>query len=317
MSEYDREIVKNLFLMGEDGGSNATARSFSGQQSYERHSIEEELMAEADTEELTGECCSKVGNEHETIKDDDPDRKSLPYDHHLDQFTELDQEVERYVTRALSSMESPPITSKPLLQRIFANLRSRLFSADDDSQRPEKFSKDQHTLPEDTQSIGMAISLQADPDVVTCRICDMQIDVTTLDGHTEWCSKYQDGLLKKEKCAKYLYLLLESLPLEDLQLRLLVAKALEIDEEIGRPASVRLAKLLYKIAKISSFPSTDERNSKQMIKRLQYLVDQKRILAERFLELKPALSITPMISEASSGTDSSIDSTPSRQISNA
>lgn len=312
MSQDGREMGKNLFLM--DGSkSNATARSLDGKQAYERHSMEEELMAEADTEEIAGERYSTVVDDGQgATKGDDPDGKSLLDDHQLDQFAELDQEVERYVTRALSSMESPPITSRPLLQRIFANLRSRLFSNDGDGQRPIKSSKEHLKPSEATQSIETAIP-QVDPDVVTCRICDMPIDATTLDGHTEWCSKYQDGLLKKEKCAKYLYLLLESLSPEEIQLRLLVAKALEIDEETGRPASVRLAKLLYKIAKISSLPRIDERNDEQMIKRLRYLVDQKRILAERFIELKPAILTAPMTSEASSGTDSSIDSTPSMQ----
>lgn len=272
---------------------------------------EEELTAEADTEEIAGGNYGTADEDgQETNGDDDPDVGGPLDDHHLDQFVELDQEVEHYAARMLNPVGSPPTTFKPLLQRIFANLRSRFFSDADDSQGPATSLEERLAASENKPPIS-AMASQTDLSIVMCRICDRPIDATTVYGHTEWCSKYQDGLLKKEKCAKYLHLLLESLPSEDLQLQSLVIKASEIDEETGRAASVRLAKLLYKIAKVSSLPAGDGRNREQMIRRLRYLVDQKRVLAERFLELKPALAATPLIFEASSGTDSSIDSTPS------
>lgn len=312
MLQNNREIDPNLFSMnGSD--SNLGAWRPGGEQLVCEGGLgrEEELTAEADTEELVGGGYKSVDEDgQESGRDDDPDGRDSLDDHRLDYFAELDHEVEQYVARLLNPMEGPSSTSRPLLQRILANLRSHFFSDGDHGQGSALPHKDPQASRGHASAANAAHS-QADLNIVTCRICDMPIDVTTLDGHTDWCSKYQDGLLKKEKCAKYLHLLLESLPNEDVQLRSLVAKALEIDEEAGRTASVRLAKLLYKITKMSSLPRGAEHDREQVIKRLRYLVDQKRVLAERFLELKPALTTAPILFDASSGTDSSIDSTPS------
>lgn len=212
-------------------------------------------------------------------------------------FAELDQEIEEYERGLFAKpVATSPNDHKPLLKKLFHMIRTKWL------ERPM------------THVITSDASMEANHTVVVCRICENTIHSTTLEGHTEWCSKYHDYLLKKERCLKYLKVLQEQIvnarpschPLIEL-----CSKALLIDEEQGKNASIRLAKLFYRLTKFSSDMDLNAHNQ-ALLKRLKYLMEQKRILADHFSELRPSSSWISPTTEISSVTDSSLETTPQR-----
>ena len=203
----------------------------------------------------------------------------------VDRLNELDQEIAQFESSLLDPVET---TRQSLLRRFLDKIRDRLIVKSIEKTESEGFG-------------GKAKEL------ITCRICDHSVDIATLEKHTEWCSKYQNCLLKREKCAVYLDIVYREISESDRKvLDEVVKKALEINEEDGKMASVKLAKLLYRIAKLDEH---DQANS-LIIKRLRYLVEQKSLLADRFAELYPQAPRHHYDSD-SSCTDSSLASTPS------
>jgi len=207
----------------------------------------------------------------------------------VDRLNELDQEIMLFESSLLDPVAP---TKQPLLRRLLDNVRHRL-------------------ILKSTEKVALeGAEGKEEQELVTCRICDCPVNVATLESHTEWCSKYHDCLLKREKCAAYLDVVYKEISESDQKaLDELAKRALETNEEDGKMASVKLAKLLYRIAKLEEH---DQVNG-LIIKRLRYLIEQKRLLADRFAELYPQACRYNYDSD-SSCTDSSLASTPSTPV---
>jgi hypothetical protein len=168
------------------------------------------------------------------------------------EFADLDNEISRYESNVLTTVPVAEQGSavKPIIRRIIASLKSRF---------ADKHDSGGNSTGENSNSI-------------TCRLCENPVLATELESHTEWCSKFQDCVLKKVSCQHYLNALLGSTISEcNAQVCEFVEKALEIDEQLGKSAAIRLAKLLYRVAKIDLGKETSPR-AEAYLRRAKYLV---------------------------------------------
>ena len=209
-------------------------------------------------------------------------------------FAELDEEIERYAVKLPSTSSIPSPDDHPggsLLKRLFGAFRGTK-----------------------TDKKNEAATAEGRDGTITCRICEKQVAAGEIEAHTNWCSRYQESIIRKEICEKYLQALSQEFEKRLtststallLGLHEVVHKARSIDEEEGKPATVRLTRLQYKLSKIDS---TNDSGEQQALRRVKYLVEQKRLLAERFAELCPQKLFCHH--DLSSATDSSLDTTPS------
>jgi hypothetical protein len=172
------------------------------------------------------------------------------------EFADLDNEIERYESNVLTArvpIEASPKV-KPIIRRIIASLKNR-------------FADKQCNDIEDDELTG-------EPTTIMCRICENPVPAGDLETHTDWCSRFQDCVLKKVSCSHYLNALLKSFSgnLEECTvIRDFVAKALDIDEQLGKSAAIKLAKLIYRMAKIDLGKEVDEK-SLAYLRRVKYLV---------------------------------------------
>lgn len=171
------------------------------------------------------------------------------------EFADLDNEILRYENNVLTTAvpvagQSPKV--KPIIRRIIASLKSRF--------------ADKH----DSEATGAGAGESSS--IITCRICENPVPAAELEAHTEWCSKFQDCVLKKVSCQHYLNALLRGTPSEcNDQIREFVEKALDIDEQLGKSAAIRLAKLLYRVAKVDLGKETLPK-AEAYLRRVKYLV---------------------------------------------
>jgi serine/threonine protein kinase len=187
---------------------------------------------------------------------------------------------------------------RPLLKRIMHYITGRFSTADDVRQ------------PKGNPATALT--------TVTCRLCEKGYAACDLEGHTEWCSRYQDCIMRRAVITKHLETVHGALRwdlaeathnVEALRILECLTKALGVDELNGKHSAIRLAKLLYKLAKVDI---TDNGclQTQAYLRRAKYLLEQKRVLADRFAELLP--NSPKAYYEYSSVTDSSLASTPQR-----
>ncbi|PJF17553.1 Kinase-like protein [Paramicrosporidium saccamoebae] len=172
------------------------------------------------------------------------------------EFADLDNEIERYESNVLTAhvpIEASPKV-KPIIRRIIASLKNRFADKQNDG------------IGED--------DLVGESPTITCRICENPVPAGDLETHTDWCSRFQDCVLKKVSCSHYLNALLK-FPSGNLEegtiIRDFVTKALDIDEQLGKSAAIKLAKLIYRMAKIDLGKEADGK-SLAYFRRIKYLV---------------------------------------------
>lgn len=162
------------------------------------------------------------------------------------EFAELDNEISHYESNVLQAGPIPNDENspkhRPTIRRLLTSLKS-------------KFS-DKHAAIETPSMESIS--------TITCRLCENPVPAGELESHTEWCSKFQECILKKLSCAHYLNTLHQAAPPGNEVIRDFISRALAIDEQQGKPSAVRLAKLLYKMAKID--------DDSKCLKRVKYLV---------------------------------------------
>lgn len=170
-------------------------------------------------------------------------------------FTDLDNEISRYETGNLLTM-SKTTRDEHIFIRLFRTIKDRFGKRD---------------LKESSLTGGS----EEGTTLITCRICEQKVAATDLERHTEWCSKHQFVILRATWCLNNLRdiesNLLECKDSKGIRMLLENCKtALDIDIFQGKSASVRLAKLQYKIAKKDSNGLDAERA--QDLKRIDFLV---------------------------------------------